>query len=177
MKAEVKLRRYALPSVKGEGWAIIVLGSDGYFSAVSDWGNYAFIWGAHGCMDFRQFLLMAGRDWDYFVTKLSPHPGGRVYDGEATVGKIRKHIIELRRERRIDAEKARTEWEHASAADDGSDGYAVWWLQTELEDVHDLGLYTQKPDQQCKAFVETVIAARLVPILRAELEAEGLVAA
>lgn len=57
------LRRYALPSVKGEGWAIIVIGSDGYFSTVSDWGNYAYLWTHPGC-EFRHFL--AGLDADYF---------------------------------------------------------------------------------------------------------------
>ena len=32
--APVTLRRYYLPSEKYEGWALIVIGSDGFFSAV-----------------------------------------------------------------------------------------------------------------------------------------------
>lgn len=80
--SEVKLWRYVLKSERGEGWAIFVLGSDGYFSAVSDYGSYAFLWTHHDHKDFREFLLRADRDWDYFVNKL--HHGKKHYDGEET---------------------------------------------------------------------------------------------
>ena len=38
-------RRYNIPSINGEGWAVVVLDlKDGYFSTVSDWGNYSYMW-------------------------------------------------------------------------------------------------------------------------------------
>ena len=43
------LKRYSLPSIKGEGYAEIVLDtSDGYFSTISDFGNYCYHWHNHG---------------------------------------------------------------------------------------------------------------------------------
>jgi hypothetical protein len=40
------IRRYDLLSIKGEGWAHIVIDTEiGFFAAVSDFGNYAFAWG------------------------------------------------------------------------------------------------------------------------------------
>lgn len=89
---DIKLWRYALKSEKGgAGWAIFVLGSDGYFSAVSDFGKYIYMWPAHGEDDFRKFLAGAGMDPHYFIEKLSP---GRVYDGRATKEAIKKKLNE-----------------------------------------------------------------------------------
>ena len=73
--SDVILRRYHFSSIQGEGWATFVIGSDGYFSAVSDYGNYSYYWPHHGCTDFRQFLVRAPRDWDYFAKKLNPMRG------------------------------------------------------------------------------------------------------
>lgn len=83
--SEVKLRRYKIPSVKGEGWAVVVIGSDGYFSAVSDCGNYAHLWSHHGCADFRQFLIRAVEDWEYFARKLSNEHDFRDWSEETTL--------------------------------------------------------------------------------------------
>ena len=88
-----QLWRYTIPSVNNEGWAIFVIGSDGYFSAVSDYGNYAHIWRCIGCKDFREFLLNAERDCSYFAAKLAPE---KVYDGEQTAENIRYAILQMR---------------------------------------------------------------------------------
>jgi len=93
MSDEVKLYRYYLPSEKCEGWAEIVVGSNGFFAAVSDYGNYSFRWTSFGDRDFRDFLLRL--DGDYVRSKLDP---STVFDAEATekacrllVGKCYKH--------------------------------------------------------------------------------------
>lgn len=168
----VKLWRYVLPSVRGEGWAVFVLGSDGFFSAVSDFGNYAYLWRAHGCADFRQFLLGAARDWSYFANKLSE--GEREYDGTATRRGIQRHILEYRRDRTLSKEEARREWDlcGSDVEDYGhGGGFADWYRETALPDAAFFAVY--RIPKQAEMFVKKTLAARLVPLLEAELRAEG----
>lgn len=61
--------QYDFPSVNGEAWGTFILRSDGYFSAVTDFGNYAHRWYHHGRDDFREFVLGVGPD--YVVSKLT----------------------------------------------------------------------------------------------------------
>lgn len=64
--------QYDLPSEEGSGWGTFLLRSDGYFSCVTDYGNYAFRWLHHGEADFRLFWLKNRWDWpDYTVSKLT----------------------------------------------------------------------------------------------------------
>jgi hypothetical protein len=175
MKTEnVTLRRYALPSINGEGWAIVVIGSDGYFSAVSDWGNYAYIWGAHGCADFREFLL--GREGsDYIVSKLNPK---KEYDGYATERAIKDDILTVRRaagrRSKHAKENARREWEHLEQCDvtDSEVGFASWLEGTSLDEAWGLAEY--RHDAQVVAFVKHVMG-RLGTMIKAELDAERAV--
>lgn len=173
---DVKLRRYYLPNSDPlEGWAIIVLGSDGFFSAVSDYGNYAFLWTHHGCDDFREFLLRAERDWDYFLRKLSPE---QTYDGEKTVRAIRREILEARRNGRISKRMARLEWDLLEECEAGLEyetGFAHWYGQTDLDD-EAFGLRRVSHDSNAIAFVRKTMP-RLAEVLRAELEAERAAAA
>jgi len=64
--------RYALHPLPKGGWAKILLDSTGIFAAVSDWGNYAFVWSAwkHGQEDFRTFVAELEKDPDYAAGKL-----------------------------------------------------------------------------------------------------------
>src|SRR4051812_42726931 len=96
---DVTLRRYSLPSEKGEGWAIVVLGSDGFFSAVSDWGNYAYIWTNPGC-EFRKFLTQV--DASYFWSKITSGRTTRVFDPEETEKNIDKALWDMMGEGEID---------------------------------------------------------------------------
>lgn len=164
-----QLWRYSIPSEQGEGWAVFVLGSDGYFSSVSDYGNYAFLWCAHECRDFREFLLHTDRDWDYFVRKLSP---GNVYDGEATERGIRETILRLRRDRSLSMEEARTEWDLASNIDlDSEIGFHQWYIETALSDAWEYGQY--RAPEHVVQFVRKCMV-RLIPLLRADLERDAL---
>ena len=106
--SEVKLWRYALPSIRGSGWAIFVLGSDGYFSAISDFGNYAYFWRAPGTEDFREFFLRVEWESDYFIQKLSPGPE---YDGEETMKEIERALHDLMDRGNIDAHQLERERE------------------------------------------------------------------
>jgi hypothetical protein len=111
MTTPIKLWRYHLPNINGEGWAIIVIGSDGFFSAVSDYGNYGYFWSHHGCADIREFFLRAAVEWDYFRRKLSPEED---YDSEKTYQNIRSCILDGRRG---GGRRAREEWDRLHESD------------------------------------------------------------
>ncbi len=167
---EVEVRRYVLRPPDSFGWAIVVIGSDGYFSACSDYGNYAFIWGSHGRDDFREFLLDARKDTSYFANKLSA--GGEVYDADATIAEVKKYIIELRREDGFSKEKARDEWDLLEIYDDlaNEHQFALWWDHTSIEEAHDF--MCRKLPGMVVAFVEKVMVEWLVPVLEEELKEE-----
>lgn len=164
---EPTLWRYSIPNQNNEGWAIFVIGSDGYFSAVSDYGNYAYIWRCTGRDDFREFLLSAERDWDYFARKLAPE---RVYDEESTANSIRKAILEQRADKHLTKEVAREEWELFSRSSFESEfDFHEWLLNTELEDAGWLACYETNGD--AVQFVRNCMV-RLIPLLKADLEKE-----
>lgn len=137
-----------------EGWAVIVIDSRGFLGIVSDYGNFAYHWDSFGD-DFRRFL--AGLDWHYLHRKLMHGRDGRVYDGRATLEAIKKLIIEYRRAGELTREQARDEW--TLALDSGidehrSDGFSLWYRDTQLENVSEL--YQTMPEPQCQAFCQKV---------------------
>lgn len=97
---------YKLGSEKGEGWGKFVIDESGYFSVVSDYGNYAFQWSAMGeGVDVRDFL--SGLDSDYLMGKLGRR---NWFDSVATHKKIKRLIIEMRKDNNATKEKAREAW-------------------------------------------------------------------
>jgi hypothetical protein len=171
---EPTLRRYNLASVRGAGWAIIVIGSDGYFSTVSDWGNYAFRWGAHGEKDFREFLIRASNSPDYIVGKLSPR---EEYDGEETAKSIKEELVESYRSGGLTKEEVRAEFRllRESAIENDEGCFQSWCGETKLDDPW----FHRKESHSWDArqFVKKILVERLVPILKAELETERQAAA
>jgi hypothetical protein len=160
-----QLRRYNVRTDKGRWLATIVIADDGYFSTVSDYGNYAYWWtGAE--MEFRAFL--AKLDADYIIGKLKP---GHEYDGDETLKSVKKRICEDRRKLRIDCVKAREEWElldeHSDLSD--RDSFVLWMQETKLEDIW--GISATMRDPQASMFAERVWPV-FAAMLRAELAAE-----
>ena len=102
----MKTWNYKVPAESCQGWGKFSLDSSGYFSAVSDYGNYAFQWTSFGeGVDFREFL--SSLDADYLMGKLGRRDW---YDGDATVLAIRKRVLELRRDRSITKDVAADVW-------------------------------------------------------------------
>lgn len=165
----VTLRRYLLPSIKGEGWALFVLGSDGFFSVVSDRGNYAHYWPGHGCKDFREFFLKVESEWDYFVKKLAPT---KVYDGDASQIAVQQAICEARRKKRITKRCARDAFEEAEEIYYGPEAFAIWENDHSeiLEEpwVYRRFAYSSDAEQFVKLYM-----SRLAGVLRTELTEEG----
>jgi hypothetical protein len=168
----VTLRRYALPSVKGEGWAIIVIGSDGYFSTVSDWGNYSYIWTHPGC-EFRKFLV--GVDAYYFRGKITHGRKAHVWDQERTKKNIGKRLWDLMGDGVID--KVQHD-EALSLLDDHicdeAEGIRRWvdLLDFDFGDLCE-GIWATKAEPQSLGFA-THILPRFQQMLRDELAVEAV---
>lgn len=177
-----RLHTYKLDPVKGEGWAWIVVSSTGYFSAVSDFGNYAFFWTHHGCKDFRQFLYNAHKSWDYFCSKLSYGPGNKnkEYDGTATYELIKQTILDSRRMHgggRWTKELARKEWEllhdECERVEDKG-GWEVWLRNTSISDAWEY--YCERWPVDLERFCKETLKRLTEEHLHKELEREGLLA-
>lgn len=170
------LHRYVIRGQKGEGWAVVTIGSDGSFTALSDWGNYGHFWAHHGCKDAREFFLRAEGSFSYFVGKLSMGTPD-VYDGAATVQSIKEYILDSRRHDGMTATKAREEWDRLSdfdlAEDEGA--FARWYDETEIADAYEFA--RRKAQPQVTSFVRKIMVEKLGPMIQAELDAERAEAA
>lgn len=173
-----EVRRYFVSTPGSFEWAEVIITSGGFFSAVSDYGNYAFAWRSFGDRDFRRFLLNAEKDVDYFTKKLQ-HRGdgpGDVYDGEPTLRAIKDHILRHRRDQSWSEDEARQEWDLIERFDiEGSEvEFGEWYRETTIADAYEFAHHKRNP--QAKCFVERILVAKLCPIFRSELAAEGIAA-
>lgn len=171
---DVTLRRYRLESNDESGWAIIVLGSDGYFSAVSDHGNYAYIWSAPG-MEFRRFLIRIRAD--YFHSKITHMRESDVWDAEEVEKNIRKRLDELVAAGKVSQRQADSDFEEAEGNLDSLDAVFLWLSECNLPDfdIHE-GISATKKELWSWAFATRVLP-RLQALLCAEIEAEEAIAA
>lgn len=69
----ITAKSYTLTKPNGGWLGQVVLTSDGMFSAVTDYGNFAYSWRSFG-KDFREFII--GLNVGYFATKMA---GGMAY--------------------------------------------------------------------------------------------------
>jgi hypothetical protein len=172
MSDEVKLYRYYLPSEKYEGWAEIVVGSNGFFAAVSDYGNYAFRWTHFGEGDFREFLLRLGGD--YVRSKLDP---SRVLDLAATKKACRIEVGRSYRHRnRPNGTMHFYDVQQALEALDGvcDEEDLQLWLASWSPNIGEEAwreVICEKPRPAIMAFVERTLP-RLKDAIRAEMDME-----
>lgn len=171
------LRKYNIKGEKrGEGWAIIVIDTAiGYFSTVSDFGNYSYVWTHPGC-EFRKFLC--GLEVDYLRGKLlmgrneTKHLDGREVE-KAIKEAIEERWESMRERGRANADSWKED-ELAGLAGRGGagmddDDFSAWQSETSLEEPWEFASYL--PDPQCTAFCEKVMP-RLKKLLEEELEKE-----
>ena len=93
----------------GWGWAVATVREwprGGQLDVQSDFGSYAYSWSAIGDRTLREFLC--GLHFDYFMNKAAAG-GGRVFDEDATIRRIKADIFERARDGCIDRETAH-EW-------------------------------------------------------------------
>lgn len=103
LNTEVKTWRYDFPNINKSSWAIFVFCQDGYFSAITDWGNFSYFWRAHEKADFREFLSKAGTD--YMAEKLTN--GAMEFSEEKTIASMRELFKELVDQGEMSASKCR----------------------------------------------------------------------
>jgi hypothetical protein len=180
------IKRYELKPEKPLGdWAIVVVDFDrGFFAAVGDRGNYAYLWTDPGG-PFRDFLIGLADDPHYLHGKLmSGRPNREVYDGEATVKAIREAITECYPYEAEDEDTSETvvtdlhgvvrqaelDVLHDVEAEmlTQPEVFDAWAEDgTNMADAHELR--QTKPEPDCWAFC-TQTFQRLVEVLRAEAE-------
>lgn len=68
---EITAKSYTLKTEDGSWLGQVVLTSDGFYSSVTDYGNFSYAWRHYGEGDFRKFLI--NTNIDYF--------GGKMYQG------------------------------------------------------------------------------------------------
>lgn len=160
MTSPVQTWRYAFPSEKGEGWAIIFMDSIGCFAALSDWGDVAYRWPQQGWGpgDFRAFVLQC--DDSYLVSKFA---GPRnEYDPEGTLAGIKRWIAEeLKQSRRRMEEDLLRRFDDVYSQRD----FEAWTEDTKLPDPR--SFYRLRPCSEATQFV-----ARVMPRLRVTLREE-----
>lgn len=166
------LRRYMVKSAERPfGWAIVVIDSDGYFSTVSDYGNYSYGWWHHGRGDFREFLIDLEKDPGYAYGKL--HHGKDPYDGGETLKAVKQYIKNARRGLAgyITRAHAREEWDRLEEHEnlDNELAFHDWVRATDISDAWEF--HSTSPEPQCWAFCTRVLPL-LAEMLRAELQSE-----
>lgn len=181
----VKLWRYYLRGTKQDPWewAEVVLGSEGFFATVSDYGNYSFSWTHFGRtrgVDFRDFF--SGLGPDYVHSKISAG-SGRVYDPKASAKKAREMICKARRNHYIHARAARDAWNEIDDDYGHLDDAFAWndWalhsvgadLLSDFYEIYEF-CYSEMPEPQSWMFC-TKILPRLQQVLKDERSAGAAV--
>ncbi len=164
-----QLRRYSVRGPQSEWLATIVISDDGYFSTVSDYGNYAYFWGDAG-ESFRKFLCRLGSD--YYLPKFGVRDE---YDGGETLKDVKRSIIEERRAGHLDREEARQEWDllGENSGLEERENFALWWQATQLSDAHEYAC--SSISGEARGFAKHVWPA-FTAMLRTELASEAKVA-
>ena len=131
------LKRYDIRRYKHhQGWAVIIIDTSiGYFSTVSDWGNYSYVW-THPGGEFRRFLMEV--EDDYFINKiLHGRDDRQVYDADATKKAIKDVLDE--EEKSGDWPHLQEELEHfAESGLETKEDFYAWYQDTKLDDAHEL---------------------------------------
>lgn len=119
---DVQLSRYSYRSKDGWDYAIFVIGSDGYFSVISSYGNYSYFWAAPG-KPFKEFL--AKLDKGYVLDKLS-YGKKDEYRSKETLAAVKAELSE-------DDEEELQLLEDYSELDDEAD-FNGWCAETAIEE-------------------------------------------
>ncbi len=126
---------YYLSSDKHGSWGKFIIDGSGYFSCVTDFGNYAFQWTAIGPGDFRSFLVSLNAD--YVMGKLN-WGRGLVFDDDKTRNLARTKLLEKRRERMVNSDEAREIWDSMEGCTTEREFEDVF---RKAKDIHDYDLF------------------------------------
>ncbi|EEM37739.1 hypothetical protein P9Y62_12725 [Bacillus thuringiensis] len=165
--AKASAFRYSVPSVDGEGWGIFLLDRSGIFTAVTDFGNFAYWFSLRENESVEEFLLSTRPD--QILCKIANRD---VVDIEETINYIKENLLYDRREGRF-----REEWKLIEELQEDLDEYPndvafqYWYDKTHIQ--FDDGFYQYKyPSAAVRFSNETFV--RLQEKLRAELLSAAL---
>lgn len=120
-------RVYKLRFKNGFGWADITIdewAGGGTFSAVSDYGNFSYMWGSIGDVTLREFV--SNIDYGYFMNKAHPSGGVR-FSAEKSCNNMKESILRYRRDGELTAQEAREAWETIENIKDDGGGEALFF--------------------------------------------------
>lgn len=164
------LRRYSIPSEKGEGWGVFLIDNTGILTAITDYGNYGHWFSISG--DMRDFIIGCGDSESYLMGKFGRKSE---YDNDRTCDGIKQYILDSRRSGGLTKDKARNEWlllcENNELYD--YDDLMAWYGETTLDVDMSETVYYDFPSD-VKAFVKNLIP-RFAVMLTQELEAERVI--
>lgn len=170
--AKASAFRYSIPSVDGEGWGIFLLDRSGIFTAVTDFGNFAYWFSLRENESVEEFLLSTRPD--QILCKIANQD---VVDIEETIKYIKENLLYDRREGRFTEADARKEWKLIEELQEDLDEYSndvafqYWYDKTHIQ--FDDGFYQYKyPSAAVRFSNETFV--RLQEKLRAELLSAAL---
>jgi hypothetical protein len=158
----VTVWRYTLPPLKHEGWGFFILDSKGYFSAITDYGNYAHLWTYHGRDDFREFVIDVGGDYVYRKLRVQPEQ----YNGERTAKAIRTVIEECAL---LGSDEEDLFLEYKDEICDSEFGFGLWYRETTIGDACDL--VRRDPDCSLVGFIEKLLP-RLQKVIKKHMAGE-----
>jgi hypothetical protein len=163
-------RRYNIPSINGEGWAVVVLDlKDGYFSTVSDWGNYSYMWTNIGTgLDFRQFLCSTAPE--SFWGKITQGREAWVWNIEATQKAMQLALDGMLVAGEVSTEVMGEARDLLSSVEDWS-SLESWTSDLELDYQDWVDAPVFKREEQSWSFVEKVLP-RLRVLMQEEMAAE-----
>lgn len=150
------------------GWARIWITNDYSISVLSDFGNFGYWW-APEAQEFRRFLIRISSD-SYEGYLYNKFTSGRrtVCDADASLKRIKQHILDYRRDRHYTREFARAEWDLIHQCQDLNEHERVdWYDSTQLSDAHELLAYEPDNAHQIRAFLKDIW-----PLFIASLEEE-----
>lgn len=129
---------YLRPEGHHCGWADISIDEgdkSGRISISSDYGNWAYYWGACGS-SFKEFLC--GLDIHYAAGKFGT---GNHFDAEATLRATRMDILRARHQESIESEEARELWDFVYEIEDcrSSESFATLVYNSDLMKLYDCG--------------------------------------
>lgn len=167
----MRIWNYSIPSKRelGGGWASITIREDGFFAAVSDFGNYSYWWSHTGCDDVREFFLKA-LDWAYFAGKFKPE---RRVHPERSFQSMRQYIVTERRQGGLSKEQAR----EAISTIEIFEGDDDWEGYVREPDAYDLSPWehaVSEYDSDVMSFTKLVMP-QLAELIREDLKSAPIV--
>lgn len=166
--AKASAFRYSVPSVDGEGWGVFLLDRSGIFTAVTDFGNFAYWFSLRENESVEEFLLSTRPD--QILCKIANED---VVDIEETIKYIKENLLYDRREGRFTEADARAEWKLIEELQVDLDEYSndvafqYWYDKTKIQ--FDDGFYQYKyPSAAVRFSNETFV--RLQEKLKSELK-------